>query len=168
MTARVFYHKETGAPVQIIARAQTKPTYQEVICYQELDEPYDHFVMEKTHFFSEYVKEFVKLPVVERKALEKRDEIEEKTPEPAKEPEKEPEEELSDIVKAMLAFLDAETYREKIKILQKHEGEWEEYLLNNMAASLDLPVEGEQDQYELILSELSTRQKYESSRGERL
>ena len=58
MTSRLFYHKQTGAPVQIIARAQTKPTYQEVICYQELTKPYDHFVMEKRQFFAEYVKEF--------------------------------------------------------------------------------------------------------------
>lgn len=50
MTSRLFYHKQTGAPVQIIARAQTKPTYQEVICYQELTKPYDHFVMEKRRF----------------------------------------------------------------------------------------------------------------------
>ena len=61
MTSRLFYHKETGAPVQIIARAQTKPTYQEVICYQELTKPYDHFVMEKRQFFAEYVKEFAEL-----------------------------------------------------------------------------------------------------------
>ena len=56
MKAGIFYHKGTGDPVQIIARAQTKPTFQEVICYQELTMPYDHYVMEKTQFFSEYVK----------------------------------------------------------------------------------------------------------------
>ena len=72
MTSRLFYHKQTGAPVQIIARAQTKPTYQEVICYQELTKPYDHFVMEKRQFFAEYVKEFAELPLVGRKQIERR------------------------------------------------------------------------------------------------
>lgn len=75
MTSRLFYHKETGAPVQIIARAQTKPTYQEVICYQELTKPYDHFVMEKRQFFAEYVKEFAELPLVGRKQIEKREDL---------------------------------------------------------------------------------------------
>ena len=50
MTSRLFYHKETGAPVQIIARAQTKPTYQEVICYQELTKPYDHLLWKSGSF----------------------------------------------------------------------------------------------------------------------
>ena len=80
MTSRLFYHKETGAPVQIIARAQTKPTYQEVICYQELTKPYDHFVMEKRQFFAEYVKEFAELPLVGRKQIEKREDLPNKQP----------------------------------------------------------------------------------------
>ena len=80
----------------------------------------------------------------------------------------ETEEEVADIVKAMLAFLDTKTYDKKIKILEQYKEEWNEHMLNNMAVSLDLPIEGEQDVYSLILSELRTREKYESGRGERL
>lgn len=173
MTTRIFYHKETGAPVQIIARAQTKPTYQEVICYQELDKPYDYFVMEKKHFFSEYVKEFAELPLTDKIAIEKKEDLPDKQPRISRgevmvEESQETEEEVADIVKAMLAFLDAKTYDKKIKILEQYKEEWNEHMLNNMAVSLDLPIEGEQDVYSLILSELRTREKYESGRGERL
>ena len=119
MTSRLFYHKQTGAPVQIIARAQTKPTYQEVICYQELTKPYDHFVMEKRQFFAEYVKEFAELPLVGRKQIEKREDLPNKQPriskgeimddEPAEaeKPEEAKEPEVPEAIQKMLAFLDA-------------------------------------------------------------
>ena len=80
MKAGIFFHKRTGEPVQIIARAQTKPTFQEVICYQELTAPYDHFVMEKTQFFSEYVKHFDELPLTGHKQIGKRDDLPDKRP----------------------------------------------------------------------------------------
>ena len=120
MTSRLFYHKETGAPVQIIARAQTKPTYQEVICYQELTDPYDHFVMEKRQFFAEYVKDFAELPLVGRKQIGKKEDLPDRQPRISKgevlmeeESEETQEEEKSEpetgTIQKMLAFLDAET-----------------------------------------------------------
>ena len=45
MNNRIFYHKRTGEPVQIIVHAQTKPNFQEVICYQELTKPFACYVM---------------------------------------------------------------------------------------------------------------------------
>lgn len=166
MTTRIFYHKETGVPVQILTRAQTKPTYQEVICYQELKEPYEYFVMEKKHFFSEYVKDFAELPLVEPITIEKRQDLPDKQPRISK---GEVAENVEDkLVQAMLMFLDAHTYTEQIKILEKYKEDWNEYQLNNMAVSLDLPVKEGQNVYALILSELKTREKYESGRGERL
>lgn len=180
MTSRLFYHKETGAPVQIIARAQTKPTYQEVICYQELTNPYDHFVMEKRQFFAEYVKEFTELPLVGRKQIEKKEDLPDKQPRISKgevlteeEPEEETQEEQREepesvAIQNMLAFLDAETCHEKICILEGMKDELNEHILNNLAVSLDLSIEEGVDGYRLILSELKMREKYESNRGERL
>ena len=179
MTSRLFYHKETGAPVQIIARAQTKPTYQEVICYQELTDPYDHFVMEKRQFFAEYVKDFAELPLVGRKQIGKKEDLpdrqprifkgevltEEESEETQEEEKSEPE---TDTIQKMLAFLDAETYHEKIRILEDMKDELNEHILNNLAVSLDLSIEDGVDGYRLILSELRMRGKYESDRGERL
>ena len=179
MTSRLFYHKETGAPVQIIARAQTKPTYQEVICYQELTNPYDHFVMEKRQFFAEYVKDFAELPLVGRKQIGKKEDLPDRQPRISKgevlteeESEETQEEEKSepetDTIQKMLAFLDAETYHEKIRILEDMKDELNEHILNNLAVSLDLSIEEGVDGYQLILSELKMREKYESNRGERL
>lgn len=179
MTSRLFYHKETGAPVQIIARAQTKPTYQEVICYQELTNPYDHFVMEKRQFFAEYVKDFAELPLVGRKQIGKKEDLPDRQPRISKgevlteeESEETQEEEKSepetDTIQKMLAFLDAETCHEKIRILEDMKDELNEHILNNLAVSLDLSIEDGVDGYRLILSELRMRGKYESDRGERL
>lgn len=180
MTSRLFYHKETGAPVQIIARAQTKPTYQEVICYQELTDPYDHYVMEKRQFFAEYVKEFAELPLVGRKQIEKKEDLPDRQPRISKgevlteedseeEIQDEPESESESIaIQKMLAFLDAETCHQKIRILEEMKDELNEHILNNLAVSLDLSIEEGMDGYQLILSELKMREKYESDRGERL
>lgn len=174
MNTRIFYHKVTGAPVQIIARAQTKPTYQEVICYQELTEPYEHYVMEKRHFFAEYVKEFAELPLTGKVTIEKKEDLPDKQPRISKgeilraddiEEEEQPED--SKMAK-LLAFLDADTYHEKMKCLEDMKDDLDEHMLNNMAVSLDLSIEEGVDGYQMILSELKIREKYESNRGERL
>lgn len=183
MTTRVFYHKETGAPVQITASAQTKPTYQEVICYQELTDPYEYYVMEKRQFFAEYVKDFAELPLVGRKQLEKGEDLPDKQPRISKgevmqkeepeetkkretsEKEKEPE---TDVIQKMMAFLDADTCHDKIRILEDMKEDLDEHILNNLAVSLDLSIEDGVDGYQMILSELKIREKYEGDRGDRL
>ena len=180
MTSRLFYHKETGAPVQIIARAQTKPTYQEVICYQELTKPYDHFVMEKRQFFAEYVKEFAELPLVGRTQIEKREDLPNKQPRiskgeimdegpaEAEKPAEAKEPEVPEAIQKMLAFLDAESCHEKIRILEEMQDNLTEHILNNIAVSLDLSLEDDEDGFERIMAELRMREKYESNRGDRL
>ena len=168
MTSRLFYHKQTGAPVQIIARAQTKPTYQEVICYQELTKPYDHFVMEKRQFFAEYVKEFAELPLVGRKQIEKREDLPNKQPRISKGEIMDDEPEVPEAVQKMLAFLDAESCHEKIRILEEMQDDLTEHILNNIAVSLDLSLEDDEDGFERIMAELRMREKYESNRGDRL
>ncbi len=168
MTSRLFFHKETGEPVQIIARARTKPTFQEVICYQELTKPYEHFVMEKRQFFAEYVKEFAELPLVGRKQIEKREDLPDKQPLISKGEVQTEEEPENDVIQKMMDFLDAETCQEKIRILEEMKDELNEHILNNLAVSLDLSIEKGVDGYQLILSELRMREKYESNRGERL
>ncbi len=174
MKTRIFYHKRTGTPVQIIVRAQTKPTYQEVICYQELTDPYAHYVMEERQFFAEYVKEFGQLPLGDRKQIEKRQDLPDKQPRISKGVVRTQEEEEQDegedeirnknAVDKMLAFFDAETFSEKIKLLESMKDDLDEHMLNNLAVSLDLSIEEGVDGYEFILSELKIRNKYESDR----
>lgn len=171
MKAGIFYHKRTGEPVQIIARAQTKPTFQEVICYQELTAPYDHFVMEKAQFFSEYVNHFEELPLAGHKQIGKRDDLPDKRPLISKgeiHGEEEGEEEESDPrIRKLLAFFDAGSNREKIKLLEKMKDDLDSFMINNIAVSLDLSIEDGVDGYEFILSELRMRDRYESHRGDR-
>lgn len=184
MTNRIFYNKSTGQPVQIIVRAQTKPTYQEVICYQELAEPYEYYVMEKKQFFAEYVREFEDLPLVGRKQIEKREDLPDKQPRISKGKVTNPADEETDEtgrdtpvsesdsedprIRKLIAFFDAETYREKIKLLEKMREDLDEFMLNNIAVSLDLSIENETDGYQFIMSELKIRSKFESGRGDRL
>ena len=176
MKAGIFYHKRTGEPVQIIARAQTKPTFQEVICYQELTKPYDHYVMEQRQFFAEYVRDFEELPLVGQKQLEKRQDLPEKQPRISKGEVAEKEEKIEETekeekdprIQKLIEFFDAETYKEKIKVLEMMKEDLDDYMLNNIAVSLDLSIEEGIDGYQLILSELKLKEKYESGRGDRL
>lgn len=160
MQNRILYNKKNGTPIQIIAKAQTKPVLQDVICYQELEPPYDYFVMEKNQFFEEYVRSFQGLPRNDKKQLE----VKEDLPGPVGEEKEETDEKL----KKMLEFLDADTYREKLKIFESMKNDLNDHILNNIAVSLDLSIEDGMDGYQLILSELKMRSKYETARGERL
>jgi hypothetical protein len=127
--------------------------------------------MEQRQFFAEYVKEFEGLPLTEQKQLEKRDDLPDKQPRISKgvvgTPEDVKEEEQNPKIKKMVEFFDAETYREKIKILEDMKNDLDEHILNNIAVSLDLSIEDGVDGYEFIMSELRIRCKYESDRGER-
>lgn len=161
MKTSIFYNKTTGEPVQIITRAQTIPAYQEVVCYQELTKPFDCFVMETRHFFAEYVKDFEELPIQSQQQIEKRQDLPEKQPRISKGEVTDPK------IQKMVAFFDAETYKEKIRILQEMKDDLDEHILNNLAVSLDLSIEDGVDGYEFIMSELRIRAKYETARGER-
>lgn len=181
MKNAIFYHKGNGQPVQIIARAQTKPTFQEVICYQELTHPYEYYVMEKRSFFAEYVSHFEDLALAGRKQIEKRQDLPDKQPlisagETAdisvEEQDEIPEEtsgEKQDVkIQRMMAFFDASDYSEKLKLFDKMADDLEEHMLNNIAASLDIPPKDGVDVKERIRAELNIRSRYEGKRGDRL
>ena len=78
MNKRVMYHKKTGAPIQLIAQANAVPGLEEVICYQELEAPFEYFVMERRLFFSTFVRSFEELPVNDRKQIEKKEDLPDK------------------------------------------------------------------------------------------
>ena len=75
---------------------------------------------------------------------------------------------LDEKMRKMIAFFDAPTYRQKLKILEEMKNDLDEHMINNMAVSLDLSIEEGMDGYKMILSELKIRSKYETSRGDRL
>lgn len=168
MKSGIFYHKRTGQPVQIIARAQTKPTFQEVICYQELTAPYDYFVMEKRQFFAEYVRDFEELPLVDRKQIGKREDLPDKQPRISKGEVAPGGTNQDSEMEKLMAFFDADSFVEKMELYEAMEDELDERMLSNIAVSLDLPLEDGVDIAALIRSELKIRSKYEGERGDRL
>ena len=64
------------------------------------------------------------------------------------------------------AFLDAETYMQKIKVLERIRRNLNEYLMSSIEISLDLPV-GEGDlerRYQIVIDNLETRMRFECGR----
>lgn len=64
------------------------------------------------------------------------------------------------------AFLDAETYMEKIKVLERIRRNLNEYRMSSIEISLDLPV-GENDlerRYQIVIDNLETRMRFECGR----
>ena len=64
---------------------------------------------------------------------------------------------------ALMAFLDADTYEEKLEILYRMQLELNDYLIDTMAVSLDVVIpEGELfKRYDALKQSIRTRQKYE-------
>ena len=125
------------------------------------------------------------MPLVGRKQIEKREDLPDKQPRISKgeieTPENETEENKSEKgesekkqavskdprIQKLIEFFDANTNRKKMKLLEQMKDELDEFMLNNIAVSLDLSIEDGMDGYERIMSELKIRSKYESERGER-
>lgn len=66
----------------------------------------------------------------------------------------------------LLAFLDADSYEEKLEVFASLEGKVDLHMLNAIAASLDLELsEGSlEEQYDTLKSCLMTRERYECNR----
>ena len=71
-------------------------------------------------------------------------------------------------IKKLITFFDADTYKEKIKLLDEMKDDLDDFMLNNIAVSLDLSIEDGVDGFGFIMSELRIRSRYESNRGDRL
>ena len=67
---------------------------------------------------------------------------------------------------ALMAFLDADTYEEKLEILYRMQLDLNDYLIDTMAVSLDVVIpEGDIDErYRQLKSCLQAKQKYEIHR----
>ncbi|MGN1206018.1 MAG: hypothetical protein ACI4SQ_03405 [Eubacterium sp.] len=143
MFSDIFYSKKTGEPVQVIAKCSILPDGIPGVWFQKMSADYACFSWDVEHFKENYQKEKVKI-------------------EKGKEPKEK--EEISELVR----FLDADTYREKMKILESMKEDLNEHILNNMAVSLDLSLEDGVDGYSFLMSELKIRSRFEGKRGERL
>lgn len=67
---------------------------------------------------------------------------------------------------ALMAFLDADTYEEKLEILYRMQLELNDYLIDTMAVSLDVVIpDGDIDErYRQLKGCLQAKQKYEINR----
>lgn len=166
MNYHIYYERTTGKKVQTIARATAVPSNQDVVCYQELHGEYEFFVMSRDEFLKQFTKEFVGLPKKQQALIEERGQITEKTrylEEKAREDLEEEEiPEGADL--DLIHFLDADSYKEKIKIFLSMKEKLDEHMLNNIAVSLDLTLDDEVDAFEYILSHMEMQKRYEKER----
>jgi isopenicillin N synthase-like dioxygenase len=172
MNYHIYYERTTGEKVQTIARATAVPTNEDVVCYQELYGDFEFFVMSRDEFLKRFTKEFAALPKKLQPLIEERGRITEKTKyiEDMQESddleiEKQTEQDIPEGADAdLIRFLDADTYREKIKIFLGMKEKLDEHLLNNIAVSLDLTLEDDVDAFEFILSHMEMQKRYEKDR----
>lgn len=164
MNYHIYYNRTTGKKVQTIVRATAVASLQEVVCYQELYDEYEFFVMSSDEFRKQFTKKFPGLPEKENPKLERRGEITEKIR--RIEGAVEPEDSVSEGDSDLMRFLDAENYHDKIEIFEamKRDDKLDDKTLNNIAVCLDLSLEDGVDGYEFIMSELLMRKRYEEGR----
>lgn len=147
------WHTKEGMKVQIITEAWYRE--KKMVVYQELKEPFEIYVMEKERFYSG-VKENKEnnTPAMEERIL-RQEAPKEKTETP-----------LKTMRPLMESFLDAQTYDEKIEILESTEEFIDANILDMMAASMDVIVEGEsvEEKFFSLMQILRTRAKFEINR----
>ena len=142
MFSEIYYSKKTGEPVQVVAKCSILPDEIPGICFQQMSGEFACYVWDVEHFKANYQKEKVQIK-------------EEAETEPK------PKEEISNLVR----FLDADTYREKMKILESMKDDLNEHILNNMALSLDLSLEDGVDGYSFLMPELKIIRRFECNLG---
>lgn len=162
MLQNIYDSRKTGKAVQVISQCSILPEGKEAVCYQEMAGEFPVYVMEKELFFAEFRG---------RQAMDKG----KSEPPDLKVADEKVHGEIYDSrakddsgVSDLIHFLDADTYREKIKILEGMKEELNDHILNNMAVSLDLSIEDGVDGYSFLMSELKIRSRFEGKRGERL
>lgn len=144
MLQDIYVSRSTGQIVQKISQCRILPEETEAVCYQQMSGEYPVYVMERGLFEQTY---------------RRRGDLVQTS-----EPQTETDDSLSDLIR----FLDADSYREKMKILEGMKENLDEHMLNNLAVSLDLSIEDNVDGYSFIMSELKIRSRFEGKRGERL
>lgn len=162
MNYHIYYNRETGKRVQTIVGATAVPSMQDVVCFQELYDDYGFFVMSRDEFLSKFTREFEGIGITAHLELERRAELPQKT---RRIEQKKMDEEMEEKGNPLLLkFLDAETYREKIKVLFQNRELFNDTLLETIAVCLDLTLEEGVDKFEFIVQHLELQQKYENNR----
>lgn len=178
MLKDIYDSRGNGRAVQIISECYILPEGTEAVCYQEMSGEYLVFVLEKQQFYRNYSRREVHKEEIMGTTVQDRRKIVHEEPRKIEEggegrrkggQEYRREENYENSqMSALIRFLDADTYQEKIKILEVMKDGLDDHMLNNMAVSLDLSLEDGVDGYSYIMSELKIRSRFEGKRGERL
>jgi len=175
MLQDIYYSRKSNKAVQIISKCRILPDGTKAVCFQELSDDYEVFAMSAEHFARlfyrreqegalqrEIGQNGIRMEKIGQNESPKMEEYRGDRIGQNISPETEEE------VPGIIRFLDAETYKQKIKILEEMRDDLDERTLNNMAVSLDLSIEDGADGYSLLMSELRIRSRFEGKRGERL
>ncbi len=176
MLQEIYYSRKSGQAVQIIARCKILPEGTDAVCFQWMSGDFSTFVLDTKRFEASFVKRGERDIVASGEmpgekgapltGVHKGTASEDVWDDGRRDENKCTEEngEVSDLIR----FLDADTYGEKMKILEQMKDKLDEHILNNMAVSLDLSLEDGVDGYSFLMSELKIRNRFEGKRGERL
>lgn len=142
------YEHFKGHRYQIIAIAKDVNTMEEVVVYQGTYEPYQVYVRGLEEFMSPVDRE--KYPEVKQEDRFVKCEIDEK----------------QDIEPKLMAFLDAETRRDKLDVLSSMESIITNQMINTMAMAIDVEIaEGKLvERYDALKNALYMMDKFEGSR----
>lgn len=160
MLQEIFYSRKSNKAVQIITQCKMLPAGEEAVCYQELTGNFQVYVMKKEMFYETFCERQPRTAeerAVKQAVRNAEDEVHGEK--------KDSRENDDSEVSGLIRFLDADTYREKSKILEGMKDELNEHILNNMAVSLDLSIEDGVDGYSFLMSELRIRSRFEGKRS---
>lgn len=165
-----------GNLYQIITVAKHSETLEDMVVYQALYGNYEVYVRPLSMFFETIDMEkypnaqqryrFVPLEKTKETVEVKRDKCMERViPQEAYGGEKE-DDENTKLEILFFSFLDATSYKEKLDLFHRMKNHVNERVLNNIAATMDLPLEGEniEKQYEWIERNLEQHCKFECNR----
>ena len=159
-----IYQHFKGKLYRIVTLATHTETGEQLVIYQALYGEFQVFARPLSMFLGKVDAKkypdaagkdrFMRIPMAEAAAV----------PQPVPAPSENPVEPQPD--PGLLAFLDADSYEEKLEVFASLEGKVDLHMLNAIAASLDLELsEGSlEEQYDTLKSCLMTLERYECNR----
>lgn len=171
-----FYRHFKGNLYQILTIGKHSETLEEMVVYQALYGTFEIYIRPLEQFVEEV--DLLKYPSsaqryrFERVVFSSPVSCGQKEhdigalPEEAKEIENKEKSHEEKVEQLFFDFLDAETSKEKIELLGKMKPNLDVRIVNNIAASMDLPVDEDdvEKQYEFIMQNLKQRSKFECNR----
>lgn len=176
-----FYRHFKGNLYQVITVAKHTETNEIMVVYQALYDDFQYYVRPLAMFMSlvdeekypelKGKKRFTKEEILKKDEFKKLEIKEEKIPQIPSQKDKTtqeertitPDEVLEGVDPRLLAFLDAETYEEKLRVFSEMHDNVDAHILNNIAAVLDIsPGEGNlTKQYNNIYNDLKMFMHFE-------